>query len=173
MDITPRLCSRGALQYAAARPTIWAMRTTISSASPSRNKGFSLLEVAAAIALLSIATAFSLPRVNRLASRTPIVAPDAPHNAAPCAYPQHPTPGAGYRPGAVKFKLIDLIHGYPANGAGRVPSDWGGFATTDEPDFHALTSTDAPSGENCSASGYAPQFTKSAAAGANLNTNGR
>jgi prepilin-type N-terminal cleavage/methylation domain-containing protein len=149
------------------------MRTTIACAFPSRDKGFSLVEVAVAVALLSIATVFSLPSVNRLASRAPIVAPDAPHNVAPCVYPQHPAPGAESLSGAVKFKLIDLIHGYRANGAGRVPTDWGGFATTDEPNFHALASTDAPSGENCSASGYAPQLAKSAAAGSNLHTSSR
>lgn len=163
---TPQL---RALQYAAGRPTIWAMRT--SCVPPSRYKGFSLIEVAVAVALLSIATAFSLPRVNRLASHALVIAPDAPHNDAPGAYPQHPAPGAEAPSGAVKVKLINLIRGYPANGTGRVLIDWGGFATTAEPNFHALTKAEAPSGEKCSPSGDAPQSAKSAAARANLATN--
>ncbi|MGO9949071.1 MAG: type II secretion system protein [Steroidobacteraceae bacterium] len=115
--------------------------------SRSRNKGFSLIEVAVAVALLSIATAFSLPRINRLAIHATV---DAPHHDAPSAYPQHPAPGTG-----------------------RVLIDWGGFATTAEPSFHALTKADAPSGKKDSLSGDAPQSAKSAAASTNLETNGR
>jgi prepilin-type N-terminal cleavage/methylation domain-containing protein len=143
----------------------------ISCTSPSRNKGFSLIEVAVAVALLSIATAFSLPRVNRLASRAPVVVPDAPHNDAPSAYP-HPAPGSEAPSGLVKVRLINLIRGYPANGSGRVLIDWAGFATTAQPSFHALTKTVAPSGEKCSPSGDEPQSAKSTAAGTNLETNG-
>jgi prepilin-type N-terminal cleavage/methylation domain-containing protein len=119
----------------------------------SRNKGFSLVEVAVAVALLSIATAFSLPRINRLATHAPVVVLDAPHNDAHSVYPQHPAPGT-------------------ANGTGRVLIDWGGFATTAEPNFHASTKADALSGEKYSPSGAAPQSAKSAAARANLATNG-
>jgi prepilin-type N-terminal cleavage/methylation domain-containing protein len=141
----------------------------ISCVSRSRNKGFSLIEVAVAVALLSIATAFSLPRVNRLAIHAPV---DAPHIDAPSAYPQHRAPGSEAPPAAVKAKLINLILGYPANGTGRVVIDWGGFATTAEPNFHALTKADAPSGEKYSPSGDAPQSAKSAAASTNLETHG-
>jgi prepilin-type N-terminal cleavage/methylation domain-containing protein len=146
------------------------MRT--SSAPPSRYKGLSLVEVAVAVALLSIATAFSLPRVNRPASHAQVVALEAPHNDAPSAHPQHPAAGADVPSGAVKAKLINLIRGYPASGTGRVLSEWGGFATTAEPNFHALTQKDAPSGEKHSPPGDAPQLVKSAAAGTNLGTNG-
>jgi hypothetical protein len=100
-----------------------------------------------------------------------VVTPDAPHNDAPGAYPQHPARSAEAPPGAVKIKLINLIYGYPANGTGRVFIDWGGLATSAEPKSHALTKTDAPSGEKCSRSGDAPQSAKSAAAGPNLETN--
>ncbi len=133
------------------------------------NKGFSLIEVAVAVALLSIATAFSLPRVNRLAI---LAAVDAPHLDAHSAYPQHPAPGSEAPPAAVKVKLINLILGSPANGTGRVVIDWGGFATTAEPNFHALAKTDAPSGKKDFLSGDAPQSAKSAAASTNLETNG-
>jgi prepilin-type N-terminal cleavage/methylation domain-containing protein len=146
------------------------MRT--SCVPPSRYKGFSLIEVAVAVALLSIATAFSLPRVNRLASHAPVVALDAPHNDAQIAYRQHLAAGAEVPSGAVKLKLINLIRGYPANGTGSVLSEWGGFATTAEPNFHALTKADAPSGEKYSPSGVAPQSAKSAAARTNFETNG-
>jgi prepilin-type N-terminal cleavage/methylation domain-containing protein len=143
------------------------MRT--SCVSRSRNKGFSVIEVAFAVALLSIATAFSLPRVNRLAIHAPV---DAPHNDAPSAYPQHPAPGADAPPAGVKVKVINLILGYPANGTGRVLIDWGGFATTTEPNFHALTKADAPSGRKYFPTGDAPHSAKSAAASANLETYG-
>jgi prepilin-type N-terminal cleavage/methylation domain-containing protein len=144
------------------------MRT--SCVSRSRNKGFSLIEVAVAVALLSVATAFSLPRINRLAIHAAV---DAPHTDAPSAYPQHSAPGSEAPPAAMKVKLINLILGYPANGTGRVLIDWGGFATTAEPNFHALTKADAPSGKKDSHSGDAPQSAKSAATSANLETNGR
>lgn len=145
------------------------MQTTC--VSPSRNKGFSLIEVAVAVALLSIATAFSLPRINRLARHAPMVALDAPHNDAPGAYPQTPAAGAEVPSGAGRVKWINLIRGYPANGTGSVLSDWGGFATTAEPSFHALAKADAPSGENYSPSRDAPQSAKSAAAHTNPGTN--
>ncbi len=137
--------------------------------SRSRNNGFSLIEVAVAVALLSIATAVSLPRINRLAIHAAV---DAPHHDAPGAYPQHSAPGSEAQPAAVKVKLINLILGYPANGTGRVPIDWGGFATTADPSFHALTKADAPSGRKYSPSGDAPQSAKSAAASTNLATTG-
>lgn len=140
--------------------------------SPSRNQGFSLIEVAVAVTLLSIATAFSLPRINRLASHAPVVALNAPHNDAPSPYPQHPAAGAEVPSGAVRVKLINLIRGYPANGAGRVLSDWSGFATPIEPNFQALTKADTPSGEKYSPSRDAPQSAKSAAARTILKTNG-
>ena len=143
-----------------------------SCVSPSKYKGFSLIEVTVAVALLSIATAFSLPRVNRLASRAPVIALDAPHIDAHSAYPPHPAPDAEGPPAAVKVKLINLILGYPANGTGRVVIDWGGFATTAEPNFHALSKADALSGKKYSSSGDAPQSAKSAAASTNLETNG-
>jgi len=143
------------------------MRT--NCVSRSRNKGFSLIEVAVAVALLSVATAFSLPRINGLAIHAPVVAL---HIDAPSAYRQS-APGSEASRAAVKVKLINLILGHPANGTGRVLTDWGGFATTAEPNFHALTKTDAPSGEKYSPSGDAPQSAKSAAARANLETNGR
>jgi prepilin-type N-terminal cleavage/methylation domain-containing protein len=146
------------------------MRT--SCVPPSRYKGFSLIEVAVAVALLSIATAFSLPRVIRLARHAPVVALDAPHNDAPGAYPRHSAVGAEVTSGAVRSKLINLIRGYPANDTGRVLTDWGGFATAGEPNFHALTKADALSGEKYSPSGDAPQSAKSAAARTNLKTNG-
>jgi prepilin-type N-terminal cleavage/methylation domain-containing protein len=143
------------------------MRT--SCVSRSRNKGFSLIEVAVAVALLSIATAFSLPRVNRLAIHAAV---DASHHDAPSAYSQHPAPGFEAPPAAAKVNLINPILGYPTNGTGRVLIDWGGFATTAEPNFHALTKADAPSGRKYSPSGDAPQSAKSAATSANLETNG-
>ena len=110
MDITPRTA------VGFSTPTggrfIWAMRTSCMSRS---NKGFSLIEVAVAVALLSIATAFSLPRVNRLAI---LAAVDAPHLDAHSAYPQHPAPGSEAPPAAVKVKLINLILGSPPTALG-------------------------------------------------------
>jgi len=140
------------------------MRITVSDVAPSRNKDFSLVEVAAAVALLSIAIAFSLPRVNRLASHLPPMAQNAPHNAAPSTTPP---------PGAVKVKLINLIRGYPANGTGRVFIDWGDFGISTEPNFNALAKSDAPSGEKPSASVDTRRSGKSGAAGPNLERNGR
>lgn len=140
------------------------MRITVADAAPSRNKGFSLVEVAVAVALLSIATAFSLPRVNRLASHLPAVAQNAPPNVAPSAAPP---------PSGVKVKLLNLIHGHPANGTGRMIIDWGDFGTSTEPNFHTLATSNAPSGEKTSASAHTPRSGKSAAAGPNLDTNSR
>jgi prepilin-type N-terminal cleavage/methylation domain-containing protein len=140
------------------------MRITVADAASSRNKGFSLVEVAVAVALLSIATAFSLPRVNRLASHLPAVSQNAPPDVAP---------SAARPPSGVKVKLLNLIHGFPARGTGRVIIDWGDFGTGTEANFHAPATSSAPSGEKTAAFADTPQSGKSAAAGPNLETNTR
>jgi prepilin-type N-terminal cleavage/methylation domain-containing protein len=120
------------------------MPTTIADLSPSRSKGFSLVEVALAVALLSIAAAFSLPRFNRLASHEP----------------------------AVKIKLMDVIRGYPGGGTSSVLVNWGGFAPAPEPNSPAIANTRAPSGEKCAPPDFAAQSAKNAAAGAKQKING-
>jgi prepilin-type N-terminal cleavage/methylation domain-containing protein len=123
------------------------MRNAIAEVSPSRSKGFSLVEVATAVALLSIATAFSLPRFNRLASHEP--------------------PSA-----AAKVKLMDLIRGYPASGTSSVLVNWSGFTPAAEPNSLAAANTRAPSGGKCAPPDYAVQSAKNAAAGSKLKNNG-
>ena len=150
------------------------MPNAIVDLAPSRNKGFSLVEVAVAVALLSIAAALSLPRFNRLAQheRSAAVAPSATQSIAPSANSPHPMPGVETPSAAVKVKLLDLIRAYPASGSSRVLINWSGFAPATEPNFPAIAKTDAPSGGKCSLPDYAARSPKSAAAGANLTTTG-
>ena len=137
------------------------MRITVSDVAPSRSRGFSLIEAAVAVALLSIATAFSLPRLHRLANM-PVAEQNAPHNVVPAAAPP---------PSAGKVKLINLIHGRPANSTGRVFIDWGDFGSRTELNSPALANSDAPSGEKAPTSVSTQRSGKSATAGANFGTN--
>jgi prepilin-type N-terminal cleavage/methylation domain-containing protein len=151
------------------------MRNAIADASPSRNKGFSLVEVAVAVALLSIATAVSLPRFNRLVIQDRSSAADTPtatHNVAPSADTPRPVPGVESPSAAVKPKLIDLIRGYPARDSSRVLTNWSGFAPAPEPNFPAVAKIKSPSGDKCAARDDATRSTKNAVAGANLDTHG-
>jgi prepilin-type N-terminal cleavage/methylation domain-containing protein len=123
------------------------MRNAIGDVSPSQNRGFSLVEVAVAVALLSIATVVSLPRFNRPASHEPASA-------------------------AMKVKLLDLIRSNPAGGTSSVLTDWGGFAAVTEPNSRVIANTRAPSGEKCASPDFAVQSAKNAAAGAKPKING-
>jgi prepilin-type N-terminal cleavage/methylation domain-containing protein len=132
----------------------WEMQSTLANGSPSRHTGFSLVEVAVAIALLSIA-AFSLPRLNHLANHAPrseVVAPSAqPSNAAQTSPSQHRASSAAPSSAAAKGKIFKLMLGYrePRTNGGTVLIDWGGFAT------HA----DAVSGNKCGETAKMPGST--------------
>jgi hypothetical protein len=149
------------------------MRNDIAGGSPLRNKGFSLAGVAVAVALLSIVTAFSLPRLSRLASHarsSAAAAENAAQNFPPTAYAPHQLPGVE-PPAAVKIKLMDVILGYPA-GASSVLTNWGGFSPAREPNLPAIAKSDAPSGDKCALPDSATISAKNAAAGAKHKTNG-
>jgi len=151
------------------------MRNAIADVSTSRNKGFSLVEVAVAIALLSIATAFSFPPLNRLAGHQRFslaAAPSATHSTALSTFTPRLVSGVEPPSVAPKVKLMDLIRGYPASGIGRELINWSALAPAAEPNFLAIAKAEAPSGGQCSPRAYATQSAKSAPAGANFNTNG-
>jgi prepilin-type N-terminal cleavage/methylation domain-containing protein len=143
----------------------WEMQSTLADGSPSRHAGFSLIEVAVAIALLSIAAAFSLPGLNHLANPAPrseVVALSAqPGNAAQTAPLKHPASSAAPASAAAKGKILKLMLGYrePRTNGGTVLTDWGGFATN----------ADAVSSNKC---GVTAQMPGSTAAVTNLAARG-
>jgi len=130
-----------------------------------------------AVALLSIATAFSLPRFHRLANHVQpadVAAPTAlRRNAAPGAAPQVSASSAKVPSASVKTKIIDLLHGYPdPTVSGNVLMNWSGFAANAEPKFHVLAKADAPSGGKCAEASGPPQSAKTAPPGTILDTTG-
>jgi len=151
------------------------MRNASADVSPSRNQGLSLVEVAVAVALLSIATAFSLPRFHRLASHEPssaAAASSTTYNFAPSAYTPPLVPGVEPPSAAVKVKLMDLIRGHPVSSTGSVLANWGGFASASEPNSSAIANIHAPSGGKCTSPDYPDAHGEKRAAGAQLRING-
>jgi prepilin-type N-terminal cleavage/methylation domain-containing protein len=155
------------------------MQSTLVAAFPSRHTGFSLVEVAVAIALLGIATAFSLPRFNHPANHAPPserIAPcPTPNNTDRTASSQHWMGGADFPSGNAKGKILKFMHGYPgpSPSGGIVVIDWGGgFAADADASLRTIAKPDAASGDKCQVTYHSTQTPGGATTPRNLDANG-
>ena len=145
------------------------MQSKLAHVFPSRHSGFSLVEVALAIALLGLATAVSLPRFNHLANRAPpaeaLTNSSKPSNVTQTAVSRHSASGSDFSVSLVTGKIFKLMSGYPdtSTNGGTLFIDWGGFATIADPDLHTLPKADAASVSNCSEAHRASEKPGSAA----------
>jgi type II secretory pathway pseudopilin PulG len=150
-----------------------------SDRPPSKTLGFSLVEIVVVVTLVSMGTAFAVPRFTSLANRaraSEVLALSAGlRDATQVAHNQFVASGSNLLAAKLKGKAVVLKNGYPdatSSGIGNAVVDSGGFITKSNPSSVTFFKTGAPLDTQCSVTYRAASHPSIAATITDINLSG-